>query len=1024
MKIKHILWLCCLLLPLSMAAQKVTLTGVVRDKQGESLPMAYVQELDGKSKVMTDIDGRYSIQTEVGKTIEFTYVGFSPYHYKVKAGDRVVDITMQEDSKELEAVVVTALGIKRQEKALSYNTSTVKPEELTRVKDANLMNSLSGKVAGVNIQSSSSGAGGATRVVMRGVKSIEGNNNALYVIDGVPMFNSVAKEGAGQYASRGSTEGIADLNSDDIESITVLTGASAAALYGSSAANGAILITTKRGSTGVPKVSFSSMAEFGRPFVVPHFQDTYGSAKDAATSWGKKQSASGYNPKDDFYKTAMTFTNALNVSMGSEKNQTYLSAAYTDARGLVPNNRYDRLNLTLRNTTTTLGDKLKVDLGVQYILQRDQNMVNQGEYMNPIVPAYLFPRGMNWDDVYNHFEAWDENRGLLTSSFFPEGDYTMQNPKWVAYRNLRTQKRHRYMISLGATYELMRWSPSEVWNVGARYRLDNTRGIYQDKRYVGTLPTLMAGGDRNGFYAYDRTLDEQYYADILTNFNKNLSEDLSLAVNLGASINDMKQDNLFNRGPLRNDGLPNVFNVQNIAQEAGKSSFIQEGWHEQTQSVFGSMELGYKRMLYLTLTGRNDWASQLAGSNHSSFFYPSVGLSGVLTEMMPTLWREKSRHILGYAKLRAAFAAVASPFQHGLTMPRNVFDENSKQWVKEGFYPLIDLKPERTNSFEVGLSTKWLRNFLSLDVTYYHTDTRNQTIRAEMSAGSGYNYTYVQTGSVVNQGVELTLSTNWDITKDINWTSTYTLGYNKNRINELVKDVRNPQNPSEPLFERDELVKGGMGNSRIILRPGGTLGDVYALTDFVRNPYGTIDLSQDLKQRKDYLYLGSLLPKANMSWKNDFSIKNVNFGFLLSARLGGIAISGTEAALDFSGVSERSAEARDRGGVELAPGILAPAEGYYQMRGRPKDYLTQYYTYSATNVRLREVYLGMSFSPKVFGHKVGLNLSVVAKNLLMIYSKAPFDPENISSTANYAQGLDYFTLPSQRTIGINAKVNF
>ena len=1007
----------------SMAmAQNITITGRVVDQTDTPVMMANVAEVGTTNGTVTDMDGNYTISVPVGATLEFSFIGYASEKRKVEAGMTTLDIVLREDTQMLDAVVVTALGIKRQEKALSYNAQSVKSDELTRVKDANLINSLSGKIAGVTIQTSSSGVGGAAKVVMRGTKSIEGNNNALYVIDGIPMYNTVSEQGSGRYTSRGSTEGIADLNPDDIESMTVLTGASAAALYGSSAANGAILITTKKGKEGRLEATFTSSAEFAKAFVMPEFQNTYGSNPNDAVSWGEKQASTGYEPTD-FFKTSATYTNSITLSIGNEKNQTYASLAATNANGLIPNNRYDRYNMTVRNSSTALKDRLRMDIGAQYIIQRDQNMVNQGEYMNPLVGAYLYPRGLNWSDA-RYFEQWDEERGILTASPFPEGDYTMQNPYWVAYRNLRTSERKRFIVSLGLSFLIKEWSASEKWDIGVRYRVDRTSQEYKDKRYVGTVATLMDGGTKNGYFGLSSGYDMQNYVDVLTNLNKNIGEDWGLAVNVGASLTDQRNDMLFNQGPLRDDGLPNVFNVQNIEQGAQKAQFYQDGWREQTQSIFGSMEVSWKRLLYLTVTGRNDWASQLAGSKHKSFFYPSVGLSGIITDMLPESWRDKMYSSLSFAKVRVAYAQVASPFQRGLTVQMNTFSQTDKKWVKEGFYPLKDLQPERTNSFEVGLSTKWLRNILSLDVTYYRTNTKNQTIRAAMSASSGYNYTYVQTGNVQNSGVELGLGATVDAGKNFTWDTYFTYGYNKNEIKELVKNVRNPQNPDEPLFNKDELLKESFGNAQIILRPGGTLGDIYAKTDFVRDEHGNIDVSQDLKPRNEYLKLGSLLPDATMGWRNDFRYKQFGFGFMLSARLGGIVISGTQAALDYSGVSKATADARDNGGVTVAEGIIIPAQKYYQLQGRPKDYLTQYYTYSATNVRLREAYISYNIPRKWLGNVLDLSISVTGKNLWMLYSKAPFDPEAVSSTGNYAQGIDYFMMPSLRSFGFSVKAKF
>lgn len=263
-----------------------------------------------------------------------------------------------------------------------------------------------------------------------------------------------------------------------------------------------------------------------------------------------------------------------------------------------------------------------------------------------------------------------------------------------------------------------------------------------------------------------------------------------------------------------------------------------------------------------------------------------------------------------------------------------------------------------------------------------------------------------------------------NIGKNFSWDTNFTYGYNKNEIKELVANVKNPQNPNEPLFEKDELLKDNFGNAQIILRPGGTLGDIYAKTDFVRDAYGNIDISQDLKPRNEYLKLGSLLPDATMGWRNDFRYKNLSFGFMISARIGGIVVSGTQAAMDYSGVSKVTADARDAGGVTLSPGVVVPAQSYYQLQGRPKDYLTQYYTYTASNVRLREAYISYNIPRKWLGNVLDLSLSLTGKNLLMFYCKAPFDPESVSSTGNYAQGLDYFMLPSLRSLGFSIKAKF
>lgn len=350
-------------------------------------------------------------------------------------------------------MVVTALGIKRQEKALSYNVQQVKSSAITDVKDANFINALSGKVAGITINTSSSGVGGASKVVMRGNKSITQSSNALYVIDGIPMYN-VSNGGDTEFGSRGATEAIADLNPEDIESMSVLTGASAAALYGSSAANGAIMITTKKGQAGTFSASYSNHTDFLKPFVMPKFQNRYGtgsygkSSGSPIYSWGEKltdAARTGYTP-DDFFETGYVTTNSVTLSGGTEKNQMFFSAASVNSEGIIPNNLYDRYNFTFRNTSHFLKDRLRVDVGANYIVQKDQNMTNQGVYSNPLVSAYLFPRGDSFEAA-KIFERWDPARKIAVQ-YWPQGeggDLRMQNPYWIAYRNPRnTDKKTLY----------------------------------------------------------------------------------------------------------------------------------------------------------------------------------------------------------------------------------------------------------------------------------------------------------------------------------------------------------------------------------------------------------------------------------------------------------------------------------------------------------------------------------------------------------------------------------------------------
>ena len=733
--------------PKGIPAKKVS--GIVIDENNEPLIGVNIKVEGSSIGAITDIDGNFNIMAPQGSTLSFTYVGYTPQTVKI-TDKNIYEIRLVSDTKQLSEVVVTALGIKREQKALSYNVQQVKADAISGIKDANFINSLNGKVAGVNINSSSSGVGGASKVVMRGTKSIEQSSNALYVIDGIPMFN-FGGGGGTEFDSRGKSESIADLNPDDIESISVLTGAAAAALYGSNAANGAIVITTKRGQVGKLQVSVNSNTEFSKPFVLPQFQNRYGTGSRGKTggtttlSWGpllNEASRTGFEPKD-FFDTGLIFTNSVTLSTGTEKNQTFFSAASVNSQGIVPNNRYNRFNFTFRNTTSFLNDRMKLDVGASYIIQNDRNMTNQGVYSNPIVPVYLFPRSDDFS-LIKVFERWDPARKINTM-FWPqgEGDLRMQNPYWIAYRNLRLNQKKRYMLSAQLSYDITDWL-----NIAGRVRIDNSHTKYEQKLYASSNATITEESTQ-GHYTIAKPDETQTYADVLANINKRFG-DYSLVANVGASIVNNKFEELSYRGPIREKGIPNVFNVFDL--DNAKKKARQDEWQEQTQSIFASVEVGWKSMLYLTLTGRNDWASQLANSSTSSFFYPSVGLSGVISEMiqMPSF--------IDYMKVRGSFSSVGMPYPRNLTSPTYEYNEATQSWKPKTHYPIGDLKPERTDSWEVGLDMKLFKDF-NLGLSWYLANTFNQTFDPQISVSSGYTTIYLQTGYVRNTGTFIGLRT-------------------------------------------------------------------------------------------------------------------------------------------------------------------------------------------------------------------------------------------------------------------------
>ena len=988
-----------------------TITGQVVDAKGEPLIGVSILVKGTTDGAITDLDGNYKIMTKSNNpVIVYSYIGYKTQEIPLK-GQTTINITMMDDTQVIDEVVVTALGIKRSEKALSYNVTQVDAESALAVKDANFINSLNGKVAGLNINSSSSGIGGASKVVMRGSRGIEQSSNALYVIDGIPMYNLSASGGSEEMQSQGSTEAIADINPDDIESMSVLSGAAAAALYGSNASNGAIVITTKKGKVGRVALTVSSNTEMLSPFVMPQFQNRYGTSGTDA-SWGKRLNEAnyrGYDPASDYFQTGLIGTESVTLSTGTEHNQTYLSAAAVNSRGIIPNNKYDRYNFTFRNTTLFLEDKMKLDVGAQYIMQKDRNMVNQGIYANPLSSAYLFPRGNDWED-YKMYERYDLERNMYTQ-YWPQGggSFRLQNPYWINYRNLRENDKDRYMLSAALSYDILSWL-----NVAGRVRLDNSYNTYTQKYYASTIATIAEG--ENGFYGVTNTRDKQTYADLLLNINKTFGEDWSLTANIGASYSDNRSEALAVSGPIAANGLPNFFTVAQLDKETGKRE--ETGYREQTQSIFASAEVGYRSTYYLTLTGRNDWPSQLAGPNskQSSFFYPSVGGSVVLSELF------KLPESISYLKLRASWASVGLPFGRFLAYPTFSWNTSTGAYSSQSAYPLYDLKPERTDSWEVGLTARFLKHF-NFDVSFYNTKTYNQTMDAKLSPTGGYSTFYAQTGNVRNRGVELSLGykNTWN---KFSWSSNYTFSANKNKILSLIDGYINPVTGEE--ITKDRMDVGGLSKARFILKVGGSLGDLYSQSDLLRDSNNKIYVNADgnvaVNDKADDIYLGSVFPKANMAWRNDFQYGNWGLGFLLTARLGGVVYSATQAVLDSYGVSEATAAARDNGGVVINGNDMIDAQKWYTVVGADSG-IPQYYTYSATNLRLQEASVSYTIPRKKLKNIMDITLSLVGRNLWMIYCKAPFDPESVATTGNYYQGIDYFMMPSLRSVGFNLNLN-
>ena len=819
---------------------EVKVTGTVFDSLKEPIIGATVRVKGGQAATVTDIDGNFTLTTNTGATLVISYLGHKTMEVAVPANGNV-SVTLESESKQIEEVVVTALGIRRSEKALSYNVQKVGTDDLTTVKNTNFMNSLNGKVAGININASSAGMGGATRVVMRGPKSISQSNQALYVIDGVPITNTSHGETGGMYASQPGSEGIADINPEDIESISVLSGPAAAALYGSAAAQGVVMITTKKGKEGKVSVTVSHSTQFANPFIMPEFQNEYINKPGSNTSWGDKQASpyGNYEPKN-FFNTGTNIQNNVAITAGNEKNQTYLSVGSTNAAGILPNNKYNRYNFTFRNTTSMLNDKLTLDFGLNYILENDRNLTAQGQWFNPLTSVYLFPRGESFDAIRT-YELYDSNRGIYVQNWNFGDALKMQNPYWVAHRMVRENNRSRYMLSGSLKYKVTDWL-----DVTGRLRWDDAAVKQEDKRYASTID--LFAHSKYGYYGHAKVNDRSLYGDLMANINKSF-ETFSIGANVGGSFSRTKYDNEGHQGGLKapsNIFTPNAIDYSEVTND---NRPIYDLHKHAVNSLFANVELGWKSILYLTLTGRNDWDSALDGTSNESFFYPSVGMSAVISQMteMPKF--------INYLKVRASWASVGSAISPNITSPwRYEYVPATGTYSTVTYLFPKTFYPERTDSWEAGLTARFFNNALTLDLTLYQSNTHKQTLVRNISVG-GYDREYIQLGNIRNRGIELSLGYNHRF-GNLDWNSSFTFSSNQNKIIKLFDD------------DTEVAKKGGLSGAEIILKKGGTMGDIYMSTDFRRDSEGNIatDNTGGIMQENlsNAVYRGSVLPNPSL----------------------------------------------------------------------------------------------------------------------------------------------------------------
>ena len=989
------------------SADNSTVRGRVVDVSGEPLIGATIREKGGTRGTVTDIEGNFILSVPDSAVLQVSFVGYESIEVSV-GGRKTLEIQLRENTVMLDNVIITALGLEKKEASLAYSIQKVKGEELTRMKEVNMITALAGKAAGVQINKNSSGIGGSAKVSLRGIRSASGDNQPLYVIDGVPMLNIGTEQaysaigGTANAGNRDGGDGISNLNPEDVESISILKGAPAAALYGSQAANGVILITTKKGNTaGQRNIHFSTGLTFDKAFSLPKMQNCYG-VSDVVDSWGEKTYLPTSNELNDFFRTGLTSITSVSVNYGNEKIQTYFSYANTTGRGIVDKNQLTKHNINLRETAVMFNQRLKLDGNVNVMRQIVKNKpVSGGFYMNPLVGLYRFPRGEDLSYYKDNYEIYDPERKLGIQNWHTFTEDFEQNPYWIQNRIQSKETRMRSIISLSANLRINSWL-----TVQARGSVDYISDKMRQKFYASTAPALCGANGRYIEMDYQETL---IYGDVMA-MGKRKWEDFALDVAIGGSINDKNVNST--RYDSKNASLKyaNVFNLANIVMNGSASIDQKIDSRRQLQSVFGTAQVGYQDKVFLDLTARNDWASTLAYTSHekSGFFYPSAGLSFLIDK-----WIQLPEWI-SFAKLRGTYSKVGNDIPQFITNSVSHITAGGELQANDAA-PFKEMEPEMTHSVEVGTEWRFFQSRLGFNLTYYRTNTHNQFFKLPALAGDMYAYRYVNAGDIQNRGWELTVDATPVLTPDFTWKTSLNFSSNRNKIKELHEELK-------------ELVYGPSSFSSsyaMKLVKGGSIGDIYGKA-FVRDAEGNIVYQTEgdhkglpaVEGEGNTIKVGNANPRFIMGWNHTFSYKGFTLYFLLDWRYGGEVLSQTQAEMDLYGVSQVTALARDRGYVTLEGQQIDNVKGFYKNIVGGRAGVTEYYMYDATNLRLREVSLNYTF-PKKWMQKTkvlkDLQLAFVARNLCFLYKKAPFDPDLVLSTGNDNQGIEVFGMPTTRS---------
>jgi TonB-linked SusC/RagA family outer membrane protein len=1005
--------------PLSAMRQQKQVRGVVRDKNGNPIPGVNVMVKNSNVGTATGQDGKFVISVKSPSDILiFRFIGFLTQ--EVAAGDQSsIDITLLEDVANINEVVVTALGIRKEARSNGYAVSKVQGADMTKAREISVANALEGRVAGVNSTPPSTGPGGSSRVTIRGNSSLSGVNQPLYVVNGIPM-NNANLGAAGKWGGTDLGDGISSINPDDIEDMTILKGAAASALYGQRGVNGVILITTKSGKAGQLQVDFNSNVTIDKVNDFLEFQDVYGQGikgvkptdKQSAlasglSSWGSRLDGSSTTLFDgvahpyskqgnhikDFYKTGSTFSNTLSVAGGSDKTTYRIAVGDLRSKGVYPNTEYIRNNVNI-DLNYKLSDKFSGQTNVIYAKEITNNRSNlsdapgNGNYGIAFLPA-------NVDAAYLAPGYDAQFRETVYSN-----DIFSTNPFFAAYRFMNNTKKDRV---LGVTS--LRYSPLPWLFIQARVAND-----YFGFNATSITPTGTAYRP-NGSLDMERNRQfNETNVDALLGINKAITSKLNLTINAGANL--LKKTDKVNDVTASNFAFPFVYNPATASTK--NSTIIQ--YNKEVQSVYGSLELAWNSTLYLTVTDRNDWSSTLPKKNNS-YNYPSVSASYIFSESVKTSW-------LSFGKLRAGYAQVGGDAEEYKTALYYSTLGNSINGVPLGEIdnkiPNKELKPLKVKEIEVGAEVKLLNNRVFADFSWYNKQASNNIVTATVSSGSGYTSALVNVGKLENKGVEVMVGGTPVKSGRFNWTTTFNFAYNENKVVQLAEG------------QASMLVEGGESRTEdgFINHVVGLPYSQIMVYDFKRNAKGELVVdASGVPQRTDALIAkGTGVAPYTGGWSNEISYGKFHLNFLIDFKAGGKIYSGTNANAYSYGLHKETLPGREGGVVVTgvtetgeARTTTVVADDYYSRLAS----ISALHVYKSDFIKFRSLSLTYDFDKKALHNTLkGISVSLVGRNLFYFKRSTPnIDPESNYSASN-AQGLEYAGLPTTRSFGVNLNVKF